>query len=135
MPSPTSTESFGRSVQDEMVSGFFAPEPEPEPEPATPIPMAEVDEDDLWEDPDEPVPSPMPPRPATPHAPPEHLPERRVVVIDEDAQLNAPSKPAPSQGRPVRTRMTPTSDVEIGATLEEEGQPKRRWRLFRKGGE
>jgi len=117
-----------------------APPPEPEPsppsEPAPPIPMAEVDEDDLWEDPDEPVSSSPPPRPTTPHhAPPEHLPERRVVVIDEDAELDAPSKPAPSQGRPVRTRVTPSSDVEIGATLEEEGQPKRRWRLFRKGGE
>lgn len=117
-----------------------APTPEPEPsppsEPAPPIPMAEVDEDDLWEDPDEPVSSSPPPRPTTPHhAPPEHLPERRVVVIDEDAELDAPSKPAPSQGRPVRTRVTPSSDVEIGATLEEEGQPKRRWRLFRKGGE
>jgi hypothetical protein len=97
--------------------------------------MAEADEEDLWEDPDEPTSSSKPVRPATPNAPPEHLPERRVVVIDEDATLDASSKPAPSQDRPVRTRVTPSSDVEIGATLEEEGQPKRRWRLFRKGGE
>ena len=112
------------------------PEPAPPPEPVPPLPMAEVDEDDLWEDPDEPVSSSLPPRRATPHyAPPEHLPERRVVVIDEDAELGAPSKPAPSQGSPVRTRVMPSSDAEIGATLEEEGVPKRRWRLFRKGGE
>ena len=113
-----------------------APQPSPPSEPAPPVPMAEVDEDDLWEDPDEPVPPSPPPRSSTPnHAPPEHLPERRVVVIDENAELDASSKSAPSQGRPVRTRVTPSSDVEIGATLEEEGQPKRRWRLFRKGGE
>ena len=137
VPTPTVHEL----LEEAAPTPAAAPPPEPEPEPApppepAPLPMAEVDEDDLWEDPDEPVSSSPPPRPAAPnHAPPEHLPERRVVVIDEDAELGAPSKPALSQGSAVRTRVTPSSDAEIGATLEEEGVPKRRWRLFRKGGE
>ena len=127
------------------------PEREPEPPPAEPEPPAstvrvpdetttvpaappEIDEDDLWEDVDEaPTPSATSapterPKPTTP----EHLPERRVVVIDEDAELGRSSGPSPGSVRPADP--THASMAEIGATLEEE-EPKRRWRLFRKGGE
>jgi hypothetical protein len=59
-----------------------------------------------------------------------------VVVIDEDAaDYVTPSEPGGSRA--------PSSDAEphqavadIGATLEDDDElPKRRWRLFRKGGE
>jgi chromosome partitioning protein len=60
--------------------------------------------------------------------------ERRVVLIDEDAEMRRAStgpdvpegSPDPGDGQP---------HAKIGATLEEEGQRKRRWRLFRRGGE
>jgi hypothetical protein len=54
-----------------------------------------------------------------------------VVVIDEDAELSVAGvdRPAPSSD-------PRQPGEEIGATLhdDDEGQ-KRRWRLFRKGGE
>jgi chromosome partitioning protein len=56
---------------------------------------------------------------------PGHLPERRVVVIDEDAEL-AEARPTPATAE--------ANDDAIGATLQDD-TPKRRWRLFRKGGE
>jgi chromosome partitioning protein len=56
---------------------------------------------------------------------PGHLPERRVVVIDEDADASEGRAAAPG---------TATEDETIGATLHDD-TPKRRWRLFRKGGE
>jgi hypothetical protein len=56
-----------------------------------------------------------------------------VVVIDEDAEP-ASSRPAPrgsADDEPASQGV-----ASIGATLEEEeGHVKRRWRLFRKGGE
>jgi len=51
-------------------------------------------------------------------------PSRRVVVIDEDAPLS----------RTPIERQPEAEDPAIGATLHDDGQ-KRRWRLFRKGGE
>jgi ATPases involved in chromosome partitioning len=126
-----------------------APEPEP-PAPSPPAPTAEhkvarvlpppVDEEDVWEDSDESVPLSEPPpqvrerRPAPAQAPPEHLPERRVVVIDEDAEPQASSRPT-SAGAADDEPASPPAVASIGATLEEEGHGKRRWRLFRKGGE
>jgi chromosome partitioning protein len=90
--------------------------------------------DDLWEDVDEPEPAPRVQPPAAP-PPPGQLPERRVVVIDEDTDM-------PSTSPATRPLSPPGDDAEavpgiadIGATLEDEGQGKRRWRLFRKGGE
>ena len=126
------------------------PEPEPpraEPEPTPPAGAAQVpdeatphpsvpaiDEDDLWEEADEAPRADAAPAPAerTNTTTPEHLPARRVVVIDEDAELGRSSGPPPGGVRPAD--QTPASMAEIGATLEEE-EPKRRWRLFRKGGE
>jgi hypothetical protein len=57
-----------------------------------------------------------------------------VVVIDEDAEFQAPSRPA-SRGASDDEPASPPAVASIGATLEEEGHGKRRWRLFRKGGE
>jgi hypothetical protein len=58
-----------------------------------------------------------------------------VVVIDEDAELRAPSQPS----RPGDTEAGATeghSVADIGATLsDDDGSHKRRWRLFRKGGD
>jgi chromosome partitioning protein len=93
-------------------------------------------DDDLWEDVDEsapPAPRVQPPRSP---APPGHLPERRVVVIDEDAEYPVPSTPEASEGPVSDDEGGGKASADIGATLEDEnGEPKRRWRLFRKGGE
>ncbi len=103
---------------------------------AQPVP----DEDDVWEDTDEASPPTEPPpqarerRPSSASAPPEHLPERRVVVIDEDAELRTSSRPT-SEGIADDEPVPHPAVASIGATLEEEGHGKRRWRLFRKGGE
>jgi hypothetical protein len=57
-----------------------------------------------------------------------------VVVIDEDAEP-ASSRPAP-RGPTDDEPSSSQGGASIGATLEEEeGHGKRRWRLFRKGGE
>jgi AAA domain len=106
------------------------------PKAAAPTPPPVVDED-VWEDADEPSPSARPPQSPEPSipTPPENLPERRVVVIDEDAEFRAsPRSPDPS-GRAAVKPEPPPAVAAIGATLEEEGHGKRRWRLFRKGGE
>jgi chromosome partitioning protein len=127
--------------------------PEPTPGPPAPSPSASrsapkagealpppVDEEDVWEDSDESVPLSEPPpqareqKPSPAQAPPGHLPERRVVVIDENAEPEASSRPTSSGAADDEPVSTPAV-ASIGATLEEEGHGKRRWRLFRKGGE
>jgi len=81
-------------------------------------------EDEIWETPDaaskvRPVPQP-PLGSAT---------ERRVVVIDENAELGGGTPPPkPGGSAPERTE-------SIGATLHDDDGQRRRWRLFRKGGE
>jgi chromosome partitioning protein len=126
-----------------------APEPPPAP-PAAPVPSSvkergdamppAVDEEDVWEDSDEPLPPSQPSpqvrerKPSPAPAPPEHLPARRVVVIDEDAEPQTSSTPT-SSGAADDEPASPPAVASIGATLEEEGHGKRRWRLFRKGGE
>jgi len=86
----------------------------------------EVEDLELWDEPEAPerVKPPSSPPPAG------HLPERRVVVIGEDADL------AKSEPREPESPSTPEHPAmaNIGATLEENAR-KRRWRLFRKGGE
>jgi hypothetical protein len=57
-----------------------------------------------------------------------------VVVIDENAELEASSRPTPQDAGP-NEPVSPPAVAAIGATLEEEAHSKRRWRLFRKGGE
>jgi hypothetical protein len=58
-----------------------------------------------------------------------------VVVIDENAELEGSSGPSPVKPHPMAAPSSAPGVAEIGATLEEDDQPKRRWRLFRKGGE
>jgi chromosome partitioning protein len=165
LPTPTVHEVVAE-VEAEVEEQASAPEPVVEPPPPTPAPAPApeppppaavvesaprtkevppvppaVDEDDVWEDPDDSVPPSEPPRARRPEprtaptaTPPEHLPERRVVVIDEDAEP-ASSRPAP-EGSADDEPPSPQGVTSIGATLEEEeGHGKRRWRLFRKGGE
>ena len=97
-----------------------------------------ADDDDVWEEVDEPPgaqPRVSPPRSP---APPGHLPERRVVVIDEDAaDYVTPSEPVRAPASGGGSEAEPHQAVaDIGATLEDDDEPpKRRWRLFRKGGE
>jgi chromosome partitioning protein len=120
-------------------------EPEQEPEAAAPhvavdasaetVPEArpQVADEDPWEEsPPEPEPRVTPPsRPA----PPGELPEHRVVVIDEHPDLDIEASretppPPPGSDEGERPGM-----AGIGATLDDEKGRKRRWRLFRKGGE
>lgn len=92
---------------------------------------ASVPDDEIWED-------------AEPEsrvrAPQEHVPgrasDRRVVVIDDDQDLDIkagqePLVQGPQRDEPEREG---SSEPSIGATLREDGA-RRRWRLFRKGGE
>ena len=74
-------------------------------------PLAQrVDDEDVWEDADErrrPSDRPRSRRTARPRPAPGHLPERRVVVIDEDADLRTPASRArrrPSDGADDRRR-------------------------------
>jgi chromosome partitioning protein len=87
-------------------------------------------DEELWEEPDaEPR-----VRPARSTAPPGHLLERRVVVIDEDADIDIRASQEPLVQHGV---VSPAEEqAEIGATLRDPNQGrKRRWRLFRRGGE
>jgi hypothetical protein len=138
---PSAPEPAPSSVAEPVASDAPAPKAAiQQPPAAQPVPQPVPDEDDVWEDSDEPSPSTeLPPqarerRPSSAPAPPEHLPERRVVVIDEDAELRTSSRPT-SEGVAVDEPATQPAVASIGATLEEEGHGKRRWRLFRKGGE
>jgi hypothetical protein len=94
---------------------------EPTPEPAPAAPEAE---DEIWESP-EPTSKVRPaPQPVT-----GSLPDRRVVVIDEDTEMGG-GAPVPNPGGSV-----PERAESIGATLRDDDGKRRRWRLFRKGGE
>jgi chromosome partitioning protein len=66
---------------------------------------------------------------------PGRLPERRVVVIGEDAEIDIEAAREPLVQ--VAQRVGPPVDraSDIGETLQDEDAPKRRWRLFRKGGQ
>jgi chromosome partitioning protein len=102
-----------------------APEPEPEPE-------VQLAEEELWEEPPA-QPEPRVKPPSSP-APPGELPQRRVVVIDENAETDIQGS------REVPPVLPGSSEVregmaDIGATLDDEKGQKRRWRMFRKGGE
>jgi chromosome partitioning protein len=90
---------------------------------APPAPPQPEGDDEIWEAPEasskvRPAPLPVP-----------GASDRRVVVIDEDAELGG-GAPVPKPGGSVNER--PES---IGATLQDDEGQRRRWRLFRKGGE
>ena len=122
-----------------------APGPEPQLETAQDVeePAAEAHdapaeaeppeaEDDLWEEPrpEEEARVKAPSRPP----PPGELPERRVVVIDENPDIDIEAgreEPPPPPG----TEGSDRGVADIGATLDQEKEPKRRWRMFRKGGD
>jgi chromosome partitioning protein len=67
---------------------------------------------------------------------PGRLPERRVVVIDDEADLDIKAGQEPLAGAQGRAdaESDGSEDASIGATLRPEAE-RRRWRLFRKGGE
>ncbi len=141
-PGPVASE-LGPEPRLEPVSGEpvatepVAIEPQPTREPARAAEPA-LDEDDVWEQP-EPrnAPRVAPPPPPAPAAGARSAaqPGRRVVVIDEDAEISAalnPDRPSEAEREAHEDRV----GADIGATLEDEGHvPKRRWRLFRKGGD
>jgi len=135
------------------------PEPEPEPEPAPEAKMASAPAN-LGSDP-----LPAPPAPALETDPrserpseigwteemeapaeprvrpprqvlaPGRLPERRVVVIGEDAEIDIEAAREPLVQVPQRVGPSVDRASDIGETLQDEDAPKRRWRLFRKGGQ
>jgi chromosome partitioning protein len=89
-------------------------------------------EEELWEEPPA-QPEPRVKPPSSP-APPGELPQRRVVVIDENSEIDiqgaqevSPPSPGPNEMR--------EGIADIGATLDDEKGHKRRWRMFRKGGD
>ena len=103
--------------------------------PDDPADMENIDDEELWEDEDEPATAQQ--RVSAPRspAPPGHLPERRVVVIDDDTEdVSYDSRPSTE---PRETEQPADAAVaSIGSRLEDEDDSKkRRWRLFRKGGD
>jgi chromosome partitioning protein len=128
-PEPTGEQVEAKAAED--VETQAVPEVA-EDRPVPPRAVAPPSEDEgHWVDP-QPEPEPRVKAPSRPARPGE-LPERRVVVIDEnlDIDIEAGQEEAPPPA--------PTDDeerpgmAEIGATLEAERGPKRRWRMFRKG--
>ena len=100
-----------------------SPRPKIAPTPSPP-------EEDIWEhEPADPTPLPQVGDPA----------ERRVVVIDDDRDIDIRAGREPlgnRSGGPAREDPQHEAVAPIGATLEDaEGGRRRRWRLFRKGGE
>jgi chromosome partitioning protein len=99
------------------------------PRPATPSPPPE---DDIWEDEPsddsgEPIPSPA-----------EAHPDRRIVVIDDDRDIDIRAGQEAVAERPADDPSPQSHDAvtPIGGTLQDdEGGRRRRWRLFRKGGD
>jgi hypothetical protein len=105
--------------------------PPPPPEPREPPPPAAGSEPSAWE---EPPPEPEPRvKPLSRPPPPGELPERRVVVIDEqpDRDIEASrEEPPPPPGADEHA----AGLADIGEQLGGEKGRRRRWRMFRKGG-
>ena len=118
-------------VEPEVVPPIEAPPPVE----AGPGPRREshtrLPDEGLWEEP--PVqPEPRVKPPSSP-APPGELPQRRVVVIDDNSEIDTQGTrevPPSPESDEMREGMT-----DIGATLDDERGRKRRWRMFRKGGD
>jgi chromosome partitioning protein len=129
-------EVLADAVQDEVAEAVESALEDVDDEvtpPPTPGPQDRTVDEEIWADDDE---SPPVPR-VRPVGSSEPASERRVVVIDEDADLEGRSEREPS----VEEHRSPApgpepEEPEIGATLrDEDGEGKRRWRLFRKGGD
>jgi hypothetical protein len=86
-------------------------------------PPSAEDDDDLWETAE---PDVARVRPVT-DAPPGELPQRRVVVIDDETDTSGAGR------NPQEAGTEPSA--AIGGTLRQDEGQRRRWRLFRKGGE
>jgi chromosome partitioning protein len=107
------------------------PRAETEPAPRPEL-HSNLSDEDLWQEPP-PEPEPRVKRPSSPAAPGE-LPQRRVVVIEEnpDIDIEASREEAPP---PPGSSEQHEGMADIGATLDDESGRKRRWRMFRKGGD
>ncbi len=146
VPEPTPEPAAAEPVPSEPATRA----PEPEPEPPDPEPQVETTsttvsrpaaarearqarveaDDDVWEEPArQPEPRVKPPSRPTP---PGELPRRRVVVIDENSDIDIE---AGQEAPPVPAEEHPEGMADIGATLDEDHGRKRRWRMFRKGGD
>jgi hypothetical protein len=103
--------------------------------PASAIPA--IEDDEIWEEADR-APEPKVRAPTGMVVEPGHLPERRVVVIDEQAEaaLTTTPTPVPTQGHAEPPETPDRASEGIGATLADErpGGRKRWWQLFRRGG-
>jgi chromosome partitioning protein len=128
-PEPAAREPVVTVPEPELESPIEAPiTVSPEPAPLNER-RSDVAEEDLWEEaPSQPEPRVKPP--SSP-APPGELPQRRVVVIDENSEIDIQA----GQEQPPAPDEHPEGMVDIGATLDEEKGRKRRWRMFRKGGD
>jgi chromosome partitioning protein len=131
--------------EEEAEVEALAPGPEPQveaaPEVAAPAEDASAAaeavqppeaEDELWEEP-RPEDESRVKAPSRP-PPPGELPERRVVVIDENPDIDIEAgreEPPPPPG----SEGSEQGMADIGATLDQEKGSKRRWRMFRKGGD
>ncbi|MGZ8566142.1 MAG: AAA family ATPase [Actinomycetota bacterium] len=127
-PGPPSGTARARA---EVVAPAAPAQAAPQPAAAPPPRRAPQSDDEIWEEADrEPEPRVRPPRE---DAEPGQLRERRVVIIDDaaDMGLAPPTDPV--------AREAPSAEdepEEIGSTLHDGGEPpKRRWRLFRKDDE
>ncbi len=114
----------GPSASPAPKTATASPAPQAARVPPPPAPTEPDADDETWEAPEaanrvRPVP------PSTPGS----LPERRVVVIDEEAAVIG-TDVSPKGSGSVSER-----PEAIGATLHDDEGPRRRWRLFRKGGE
>jgi chromosome partitioning protein len=124
---PSAPEPTEPSVPEPIEKAFRAV-----PEPASlPEVNPEASDEDLWEEPPR-EPEPRVKRPSSP-APPGELPRRRVVVIGENPDLDIDA--AHEEPPPPRANEQPEGIADIGATLDDEPERKRRWRMFRKGGD
>ena len=130
-PEPPPPQSVADAAPPEAAAVDLEPEPvtEPEPEVETRASISpDVGEDDVWAEP-APPPEPRVKAPSRP-PPPGELPERRVVVIGENSEIDIE---AGQEAPPSPPGEQPEGMVDIGATLDEEHGRKRRWRMFRKG--
>jgi chromosome partitioning protein len=135
-PVPPAEPPSEEEAELEAVGSEAEPPVQTAPRVETPAPGLEsrprLSDEDLWEEPP-PEPEPRVKRPSSP-APPGELPQRRVVVIDENPDIDIDAtreEPAPPPG------LSEQRDgmADIGATLDDERGRKRRWRMFRKGGD
>jgi hypothetical protein len=150
-PEPAAPEPAPEPVPEPAVEPAPAPEREQEPRPAptqASVPQAtrpeaepgptrdaladttggyDNDDDEIWESTEMETGRVRP----VPDAVPGELPERRVVVIDDGDQ-----RASDATRREAAAANPEQPPAAIGQTLQDENEgQRRRWRLFRKGGE